>query len=710
LVPGLIDRVREERRVRRDFEQLMESNGFAVPREALRKERRERAPLRGLGPVWWLNRIVVLVVALAVLAAGIVLLAPLPYDPPAPLQSVFFFDDAGRFIARLNAEERRIIVPFRRVPEDVREAFLAAEDERFYEHDGVDAIAIARALWNDVTGGTFQGGSTITQQLVRNTSDPYVGRERTLMRKLREALTAIRLERRFSKNRIFEMYLNQIYFGQGAYGVETAAQEYFGKHVWTLDLGQAATLAGLVASPTHYNPRTEPRASRARRDWVLDRMAALGFVSPAGASAAKSEPMAVVPPEPQESQAAYFVDWLTRDIRRRQGADVLYRGGLKIETTLDLRMQHAAERAIAGVLDEPGDPQAALVSIDVRTGGVLAMVGGRDFHRSQVNLATGQGGTGRQAGSAFKPFVLATALEEGISPYDVYPAPSSITINHPGAAPWNVSNYGGSSYGSQSVRSATVNSVNTVYAQLIDEVGPEDVVDTAHAMGIRSELPPVLSLTLGTAEVTPLEMASGFATLASGGIYHRPTGVRWITDARGETLEGPIGGGRRALPENIADQVTDILLDVVAGGTGAGAQIPGVAIAGKTGTAQDHADAWFCGYTAEVATCVWMGYARGRVPMTNVHGIPITGGSLPAAIWKAFMETLPHPRTSLGTGSPYAGGSSASAAAAPPQRAERPEAEDRGGEDPPGEDPAPPPPEEGGGSGDIIPDVIPTPG
>ena len=702
-MPGLINRVREERRVRRDFDHLMASNGLGMPRGDMRKERRERQRLRGLGFAWWLNRVVVLTFSMAVLAAGIAILAPLPYDPPSPLQSVHFLAQDGREIARLNAEERREFVPFRRVPDIVRQAFLAAEDQRFYEHSGVDALAILRALWSDVSGGRFQGGSTITQQLVRNTSDPYVGRERTLGRKIREAVMALRLERRFSKNRIFEMYLNQIYFGEGAYGIETAAQEYFGSHVWDLELGEAAALAGLVASPTHYNPRADPGASRTRRDWVLDRMATLGFVTAVEASAAKASPVEVAPPQPQISKAAYFVDWLTRDIRRRHGPDVLYRGGLRVETTLDLDMQRAAEQAIAGVLNLPGDPQAALVSIDVRTGGILAMVGGRDFHRSQVNLATGQGGTGRQAGSAFKSFVLAAALENGISPYDVYAAPSAITIDG-----HSMSNYGGSSYGSLSVRSATVSSVNTVYAQLIDEVGPEKVSELARSMGIRTDLPEVISLALGTGEVTPLDMTAAYATLAAGGIYRRPTGVRWITDSRGQVVERLDTGGRRALPEDTADQVTDILLDVVAGGTGTGAQLPGVAVAGKTGTAEEYADAWFCGYTSEVATCVWIGYSRGRIPMTNVHGIPVTGGSLPADIWRAFMATMPVPGGSLGVGSSSAG---APAFSGGPEadRGETPsEADSR--EDPTAEDSPPPPPDEGGEEPGIIPDVIPTPG
>ncbi len=702
-MPGLINRVREERRVRRDFDGLMASNGLGMPRGAMRKERIERLPLRGLGFAWWLNRFVVLTVALAVLVAGIAILAPLPYDPQSPLQSAFFVDQAGRQIARVNAEERREFVPFRRVPDVVREAFLAAEDQRFYEHSGVDALAILRALWSDLSGGRFQGGSTITQQLVRNTSDPYVGRERTLGRKIREAVMALRLERRFSKNRIFEMYLNQIYFGEGAYGIETAAQEYFGTHVWDLELGDAAALAGLVASPTHYNPRADPEASGERRDWVLDRMVTLGFVTAAEATEAKADPVEVAPRQPQVSKAAYFVDWLTRDIRRRHGPDVMYRGGLRVETTLDLDLQRAAEQAIAGVLDLPGDPQAALVSIDVRTGGILAMVGGRDFRRSQVNLATGQGGTGRQAGSAFKPFVLAAALENGISAYDVYAAPSAITIDG-----HSMSNYGGSSYGSLSVRSATVSSVNTVYAQLIDRVGPEKVVDLARSMGIRTDLPAVVSLALGTGEVTPLDMTAAYATLAAGGIYRRPTGVRWITDSRGEVVERLDTGGRRALPEDTANQVTDILLDVVAGGTGSAAALPGVAVAGKTGTAENHADAWFCGYTSEVATCVWIGYARGQIPMTSVHGIAVTGGSLPADIWRAFMSVMPVPGGSPGIGSSTSGVPSSSGTGEA-DRGETPsDADSR--EDPVGEESPPPPPEEEGEEPGIIPDVIPTPG
>jgi penicillin-binding protein 1A len=699
---GLLGRVREERRVRRDFEQLLAGSGLAVPDTALRGRAEPKPPLWRRGWKWWLSRGTIALITPLVLLAAVAFLAPLPYDPPAPLQTAFVFDSEGRLIARVTAEERRTVVPLRRIPEQVRQAFLAAEDERFYRHMGVDPIAILRALWEDLTGGRFQGGSTITQQLVRNTSEPYVGRERTLWRKLREAVMAVRLERRFSKDEILEMYLNQIYFGEGAYGVEAASQEYFGTHVWNLDLAQAATLAGSVAAPSRYNPRASADAATERRDWVLQRMVTLNYIEPDEAGRARAEDLKLAAPKPQKSRAAYFVDYLTRDVRRRLGADVMYRGGLQIESTLDLEIQRAAERAIAGVLNQPGDPAAALVAVDVRTGGILAMVGGRDFHRSQVNLATGQGGSGRQAGSAFKPFVLARALQEGISPYDVYSAPGSITVDG-----WDVSNFGGSSYGALSVRSATVSSVNTVFAQLVDDVGADDVADLAHRMGIRSELPPVLSLALGSAEVTPLEMTAAYATLASGGIYRRPSGVGRIVDSRGEVVQRLDSEGRRALDEDIAGEVTDILLDVVAGGTGSGAQLSSTAVAGKTGTSQDYADSWFCGYTSEVAACVWMGHVEARIPMTSVRGISVTGGSFPADIWQAFMSTLPSAEESLGTGSSSSGASTGTYTE--PETVDEPaEVEKEEPEEAPAEpSPPPPPPAE---EPTILPPILPPAG
>ena len=678
----------------------MAANGFGALQEERPRRVRRRRPLGREDWKWWLSRVAVLALAMLVISASVVITAPFPYTAPALEQTAFMYDREGRLITAIEPAEQRVVVPLGRIPERVRNAVIAAEDERFYDHPGVDLVAILRAAWKDVTGGRFQGGSTITQQLVKNL---YVGSERTLWRKIREAATAIRLERSLSKHDILEQYLNYIYLGQGAYGVEAAARTYFDKHVWGLNLGEAATLAGLAAAPARYDPRVNPEAAVARRNWVLDRMASLGMITEHRGAAFKQEPLELAEPREAPSRAAYFVQYLTGQIKRRFGDDMLYRGGLRIETTLDLRLQRAAEQAIASTLDRPGDPEAALVAIDVRTGGILAMVGGRDFRRSEVNLATGQGGLGRQAGSAFKPFVLTTALEEGISQYAVYPAPGTTTVGD-----WTVSNYGGGSYGSMSLRSATVNSVNTVYAQLIMDVGPGDVVRRAHRMGIRSFLHADGPLTLGTSEVNPLEMTAGYATLASGGIYRPPTGIQRLETADGRVLQELHPRGRRAVSGGTTALVTDILQDAVAYGTGSGARIPGVAFAGKTGTAEDHADAWFCGYTTRVATCVWVGYPKARIPMSSVHGIAVSGGTFPAEIWRAFMTQVPGSGAFGASDAPPPSGSSS---VAPPSSGPAPDdgapapSRDAPAREPPAEEPPPPEDDDGG----IIPD-LPFPG
>jgi penicillin-binding protein 1A len=565
-----------------------------------------------------------------------VYLGPLPSVAPAPLQTAFVYDREGRLIAELRPEENRVVVPLHQMPVALQDAVVAAEDRRFFDHPGVDIAAIVRAAWADLTGGTFQGGSTITQQLVKNL---YLGSERSLWRKIREAVYSIRYEREFSKDEILERYLNTVYLGHGAYGVEAASRLYFDAPVEDLTLAQAATLAGIVAAPERYSPRRNPEGAVARRNWVLDRMAAIGSIARFEALAAKQEPLEVEPERTLHAKAPYFVEYLRRAVIQDLGFDEFYRGGLRIETTLDLDLQRHAEDVVQEVLNQPGDPQAALVAIDVRTGGILAMVGGRNFKRSEVNLATGEGGTGRQAGSAFKPFTLAQALDEGISQYRVYPAPSQITLGD-----WTPHNYGDASYGALSVRSATIHSVNTVFAQLILDVGPSDVAELAHDMGIQSELPEDGTLTLGSASVTPLEMTNAFATFATAGVHRPATGIDEITDSDEEILRRLDRGGDRVLGEQVALLTTDILTDVVNYGTGTAARLPDIAVAGKTGTTNDNTDAWFCGYTTEVATCVWVGYPSGQIPMDEVHGITVTGGSFPAEIWRRFMEALPPPK------------------------------------------------------------------
>ncbi|MGH2740825.1 MAG: transglycosylase domain-containing protein [Actinomycetota bacterium] len=694
-VRGFIDRVRDERRVRRDVERFDDEKRTRLRDTFLRGERDRRrrgAPkpsLKERGWKWWSPRVAISLVSILVLFAVYVLYGPLPSEVPS-LQTAFVYDRNGRLIAELRPEENRVVVPLERIPDDLQRAIIAAEDQRFYEHSGVDLGAILRAAWANVTGGTFQGGSTITQQLVKNL---YVGAERTLWRKIREAILAVRYDRKFSKGEILERYLNTVYLGHGAYGVEAAAQLYFGKHAEELTLAESALFAGIVAAPERFSPRNHPVEAVARRDWVLSRMVDLGFVDAIEADAASRAPLVVQPTEPLRTRADYFIDYLRRSIISEHGVDQFYRGGLRIESTLDLDLQHHAEKVIKSVLDEPGDPQAALVAIDVKTGGILAMVGGRNFQKSQVNLATGQGGSGRQAGSAFKPFTLARALIEDVSPYEVYSAPGEITL--PGG--WSPSNYGGSSYGSLTLRSATIYSVNTVYAQLVLDVGPMDVAELAHRMGIVSELAPDGTITLGSSDVTPLEMAVAYSTLAAKGVRHEGTGVARMLDGKADVVEEIDPLGTRALSSDVALQVTDILVDAVSYGTGTAARLPDVEVAGKTGTTNNNADAWFCGYTTEVATCVWVGYPQGQIPMDDVHGIAVTGGSFPAEIWRLFMAELPVPEE----------GFEGPAASPAPTISPKP-SEPEGGPSPaPSPPPSPTPTPTGGGG--IVPTLIPTP-
>lgn len=698
-VRTLRNRIREERRVRRDFDRLMQEEGFGPFDNSLRGERPPKREKKKR-PRWqrWFLRGGTAFVALFSLLLGAILFAPLPETPPALYQTAFVYDRAGRLIGEIRPQENRVVVPLRRIPQNVKDAVIAAEDERFYSHPGVDLGAILRAAWADLTGGTFQGGSTITQQLVRN-SYPDVGRERTIWRKIREAVVALRYDREFSKDDILDRYLNTVYFGHGAYGVEAAAESFFGKHIWEVELSEAATLAGIIQAPTRFSPRLHREDARARRNHILQRMAGLGLIRETDARRAGLEPLVVEPERLPRTRAPHFIVHVRRRIAAAYGDQVLYRAGLRIETTLDLRIQRAAQRAVREVLDQPGDPEAAVVSVDVRTGGILAMVGGRSFRQSQVNLATGQGGSGRQAGSAFKVFVLARALREGMSPYKVYSAPSRVTIGD-----WSPSNYGGGSYGALTIRSATIRSVNTVFAQLIEDVGPTDVAEMARAMGIRSYLPENdASIALGTAEVNPLEMASAFATLSSGGVYREPTPVARLVDAGGEVLEELDPDGERVLPKNVALQETSILREVVRYGTGTRARLEDAQVAGKTGTTDDNSDAWFCGYTTRIATCVWVGYRDGRTPMNDVHGIAVTGGSFPAEIWRTFMEQVPD----LGgefespTAGPYVGSSTPSPSPEPTDGEPS-----TGPSPPPSPSPSPSPTPTSSG---VIPSIFPSP-
>ncbi|MBN2839503.1 MAG: PBP1A family penicillin-binding protein [Coriobacteriia bacterium] len=585
--------------------------------------------------MWRTSLVVLLLLLVAGGIAGCIAYDQLTQDLPdlsagtAPLaETSVMYDRNGDVLVELHAEQNRTYVPLASIPLQLRQAVISTEDQNFYEHKGVDPFGIARALWVNVTQGKRHGGSTITQQYVVNT---FIEREDTLTRKIKEAILAYQLESQFSKDEILEKYLNAIYFGHGAYGVQAAANTYFGKDLGQLTTAECAMIAGVLRSPGNYSPRNDPEAAKNRRDTVLGQMLALGHLDQATHDAAVAEPFTLAPPVTEATVAPYFVEWVKQTVIDQFGPDAVYKGGLHIHTTIDPAAQAAAENAIASVLDQPDDPTAALVSLDPRTGEVRALVGGKDFTTQQFNVAV-QGP--RQPGSSFKPFVLVAALEKGISPEQTYEsAAGSFPI--PGGQTWKVS--GSSAGGPMRLRVATVKSVNSVYAQLILEVGADAVADTAKRMGIETPIKAVPAIALGSQEVTPLEMASAYGTLANAGVHVPAHGISKVVAADGETIFEAQTTGSEAISPAVAYLTTDILKGVITGGTGTAAKI-GRPAAGKTGTTQEYRDAWFVGYTPELATSVWMGHVEGQIEMTDVHGKKVTGGSFPAQIWAAYMK------------------------------------------------------------------------
>lgn len=556
-------------------------------------------------------------------------------------QTSIIYDRNGEELAKLFAEQNRTDRPLAEIPETLREAVIATEDRRFYEHQGVDPLGIARALWTDVRmRSTKQGGSTITQQYVKNA---FVTPERTLSRKISEAVLAYRIEKSTSKDRILELYLNTIYFGHGAYGVEAAAHRYFGKDVTELDLAESAMIAGVIKSPGRYSPYLDPQAATDRRNTVLKQMADQGMITDEERSAAAGAELALAGLVAEDAVAPYFMEYVKAQLIEEYGADAVFRGGISVSTTLDLSMQRAAEKAIADVLDREGDPSAALIAMDPATGEILAMVGGRDFATQQFNVAVQ--GKGRQPGSSFKPFVLVTALQEGVLPEQTFDSgPAALPLAN--GQTWKVTGASGGRSGPMRLREAMEKSVNSVFARLILDVGPSDVVDTAHAMGIEGEITPVPAIALGGHEqgVTPLEMASAYGTLAAGGNHAAPYSITSVRSSDGEILEENTPSVTPALDPAIAYLTTDVLRGVISRGTGTNAAI-GRPAAGKTGTTQKYRDAWFVGYTPDLVTAVWVGYPEGQREMTDVHGKKVTGGSFPAEIWASFMRAALAERT-----------------------------------------------------------------
>lgn len=560
---------------------------------------------------------------------GLPKLASLNEYKAAQNSKVFASD--GALLCELKGDQDREIIALDQMPDAIRKAVIAIEDSDFYHHKGINWKGVARALYaNVIKGSVVQGGSTITQQYIKNA---YVGTERTLWRKIQEAHLAFELEQKYSKNKILELYLNDIYFGQGSYGIFTAARNFFGKAPAEMTLAECAMLAGLIRSPSYYDPYTKPQQVLQRRKLVLERMHKKGMIRRAEMDIANREPIALAPQDRVYTvrRAPYFCDYITEFMKRKFGDQQAFRGGLRIFTTMDMSLQDLAEKTIARYTDPNRGPSAALVCIDPRTGYIKAMVGGKNYPVSQFNVAADGH---RQAGSAFKTFVLCRAMADGMSPEEVYDGSSPRTITLQDGSKWTVNNYEGHGRGATTVRQATVSSVNCVYAQMIMDVGPSRVAEMARAMGIQTSIESNPAIALGGLRigVTPLEMASAYGTLANNGVHAVPRSASKITDANGNVLDDGKPETSTVIDGRTAARINNILAGVVSGGTGKGANI-GRPQAGKTGTTEDSADAWFVGYTPDLVTAVWVGFPQARVPMGGM-----TGGALPATIWASFMS------------------------------------------------------------------------
>ncbi|MGH3034323.1 MAG: transglycosylase domain-containing protein [Gaiellaceae bacterium] len=569
---------------------------------------------------------------------------------------VYAADDS--ILGVIPAEKNREPVKLEAMSPLLAQATVAIEDRRFYSHDGLDYEGIVRAaLENLESGQIVQGGSTITQQLVRNL---YIGNEVSWQRKTKEACLALKLEeegagtdswgvqpaglagaelKRWRKDKILETYLNQVYFGSHAYGVEAAAETYFDKDADELNLVQAALIAGLPQAPSVYDPFSRPDEAVRRRNAVLRAMLKADYIDRARYEKAVEAPLKL-----KEGQRyirirePYFFSYVREQLIAEYGPDRVRGGGLEVYTTIKPRFQRLAVQAMKRTLNEPDDPASAIVSIDPKNGAIRAMTavapGRKDL---QFNLAA-QGR--RQAGSSFKTFVLTEAIRQGINPSTTqYLSAPFHWQPDPNSEPWDVTTYSHSYLGATTISSATLSSDNTVYARLTLDVDPENVARIARRMGIRTKLQPVASIGLGSNSVSVLEMASAYATLAAGGVYSEPMAIRKVERPDG-TVDKRWGvpKRKRVLADGVAYEVTKILQQNVHAGTGTGAYYGDPSTAGKTGTTDRWTDAWFAGYTTRASTVVWVGYPNAQIEMSSVHGITVAGGTFPATIWNLFMS------------------------------------------------------------------------
>jgi penicillin-binding protein 1A len=596
---------------------------------------------------------------------------PLPDEVPTA-QTIVFLDQTGRReIGTLTAQENRRVVPLDKIPLHTQQAVLAAEDRDFYEHGAISWRGLARATAaNLLRRRISEGGSTITQQYVKN-AFPGVGRDRTLFRKLKEAVIAVKLERKHSKDEILEFYLNTVYFGHGAYGIDAAARTYFSwpankakgrpaKKVTAVDLtpAQSALLAGMIRSPEFYGTRDHAVSAKARRNYILQAMVDRGWLEAKKGRAAMASTLGVnwTPKRGGivNSQAPHFLEKVRQYLVDKYGAEAVNMGGFRVRTTLDMAMQEQAKRAVRAVVREGGgNPRAALVAIDPRNGAVRAMYGGNDYAKRQWNYATD---SIRQAGSTMKPFVLAQALADGWSVQSGFDGPAELEVNGR-----KYHNYDNANYGWMNLQEATRLSVNTVYIQLMEKLqnGPERVAELAKRHGLTAELNlgtpvkpgtsplekrpvlrPYLPLALGSGDVTTLQLASAFGTWANRGWHHAPHLVEKVVDSNRRVIEQHDYStkGVQVIHANQADTINMVLRNAVESGTGTGARLFDRQVAGKTGTTTDYTDARFVGYTPDLVASVWLGFDNPKHKLYNINGVrAVSGGSLPARIWHDFM-------------------------------------------------------------------------
>ncbi len=605
----------------------------------------------------WIGVPLVALLAVGVLATGVSafwVLAILPRSLPSvtQLESIEpsvgsrIYDEADELITEFHVE-RRIFVPLGQMPPALKQAIIATEDARFYSHFGVDPMGIARAVYQNFRRGRIvEGGSTITQQLAKVL---FLTPDRSLERKLKEAVLAVELERRYSKDRILEIYLNQIYFGHGAFGVEAASRTFFGKGVSELSPGECALLAGLPKAPATYSPFDHPDAAKRRRVIVLTRMVDTGAIRAEQAKRLGESALSLVPPERRRTTGQYYLEYVQQYLEAQYGPDLVFKGGLHVYTTLSPALQLKAEatlreglraletrRAATAGKDAPAPerPEGALLALEPQTGYIRAMVGGYDFFKSEFNRAVQ---ARRQPGSAFKPFVYIAALEAGLTPASIV---DDSPVQYPFGANgkiWKPDNYDRKFRGPITYQQALEESINVATIKVQERIGVRRTVDVARRLGVESPLHENLSIALGTSDLTLLELTSAYGSLANQGTWVKPTAIRYVLDSQRKMLEENVPQGRQALPPDLAYVVTHMMQGTIERGTGQAAKALGRPAAAKTGTTNDYSNAWFIGFTPHLATGVWVGYDRPRS-----LGKDETGARVAVPIWTAFMKEALH--------------------------------------------------------------------